>query len=100
LSVNNDLYGYVWRDEQGRLFGNLNPTVDLFPATGLSTGRQLKTHLQRMSGRAVDVVLMLVGFEPDFSGAVDHQIPPVSDMCTILEPRTRPEPRSNTMAEF
>jgi hypothetical protein len=29
--------------------------------------------LQRMSGRAVDVVLMRVGFEPDFSGAVDHQ---------------------------
>jgi hypothetical protein len=73
LSVNNDLYGYVWRDEQGRLFGNLDPTVDLFPTTGLPTGRQLKTHLQRMSGRAVDVVLMLVGFEPDFSGAVDHQ---------------------------
>ncbi len=71
ISVNSDVYGYRYRDEDGLMFGALGPD-DILPANGTPTTRSLRRHLETVRGRAVDVVIFLVGHEPDFSGAVSR----------------------------
>jgi hypothetical protein len=72
LSVNEDLYGYIHRDERSRLFGGLRGTSALPGADPPDppTTRSLRRHLETISGQALDLTLFLVGHEPDFSGVV------------------------------
>jgi hypothetical protein len=67
LSVNNDVYGYIFRDTDGSIFGTLQ-TTDTLPGTGTSTARSLRRHLETICGRATDLVPIFVGHETDFSG--------------------------------
>ncbi|KAF0957390.1 hypothetical protein [Rhodococcus sp. T7] len=71
LSVNTDVYGYIFRDTDGSLFGTLDAD-DTLPGTGQPTTRSLKRHLQTISGDATDLVVFLVGHENDFSGVVSR----------------------------
>ena len=72
LSVNSDVYGYIFREADGSLFGTLGG-LDTFPATGQPLTRSLRRHLETISGDATDLVLILVGHENDFdSGATDR----------------------------
>ena len=71
LSVNSDVYGYVFRDTDGSVFGTLTGT-DTLPGTGQPTTRSLRRHLRTISGEATDLVLILVGHENDFSGSVSR----------------------------
>lgn len=71
LSVNSDVYGYVFRDTDGSVFGSLTGS-DILPGSGQPLTRSLKRHLQTVSGRATDLVIILVGHENDFSGAFDR----------------------------
>jgi hypothetical protein len=70
FSVNSNLYGYIHRDTNGSLFGTLNG--DTLPGSGQPTTRSLKAHLKAISDKSVDLALILVGHEPDFSGAVSR----------------------------
>jgi hypothetical protein len=72
LSVNEDLYGYVHRDDKSRLFGGLRDSAALPGADSADppTTRSLRRHLETVSGQALDLTLFLVGHEPDFSGVV------------------------------
>jgi hypothetical protein len=69
--VNTDLYGYIYRDTDGSVFGTLDAT-DTLPGSGAPTTRSLRRHLETVTGRAVDLVMFLVGHETDFSGAVSR----------------------------
>lgn len=69
ISVNSHVYGYVFRDADGSVFGTLAGS-DTLPGSGGATTRSLKRHLQTISGQATDLVVILVGHENDFSGAV------------------------------
>jgi hypothetical protein len=69
LSVNSDVYGYIFRDTDGSVFGALGGG-DTFPGSGQPTTRSLRRHLETISGDATDLVLILVGHENDFSGSV------------------------------
>lgn len=69
FSVTSDLYGYVYRDTDGSVFGTLSGN-DTLPATGQPRTRSLRQHLERISGRSTDIVVILVGHEDDFSGSV------------------------------
>jgi hypothetical protein len=69
VSVTSDLYGYVFRDTDGSVFGTLG-TGDTLPGSGLATARSLRRHLETISGDATDLVVILVGHENDFSGSV------------------------------
>lgn len=71
LSVNSDVYGYRFRDGDGSVFGTL-AGGDTLPASGEPTTRSLKRHLETVSGMSVDLVIILVGHEDDFSGAVSR----------------------------
>ena len=71
LSVNSDVYGYIFREADGSVFGTLG-TNDTLPGTGQATTRSLRRHLETISGEATDLVLILVGHENDFSGATDR----------------------------
>lgn len=71
FSVNSDVYGYIFRDTDGSIFGTLAAT-DTLPGTGSARGRSLREHLRRISGESTDLVLILVGHENDFSGAVSR----------------------------
>lgn len=71
ISVNSDLYGYIFRDTDGSVFGTLSGS-DTFPGTGGATTRSLKRHLETISGRATDLVIILVGHENDFTGEVSR----------------------------
>lgn len=71
ISVNSDVYGYPFRDTDGSLFGTLQ-AGDTLPASGQPTTRSLKRHLETISGRATNLVVILVGHENDFSGAVSR----------------------------
>jgi hypothetical protein len=70
FSVNTDLYGYVHRDADGSVFGSLSGAI--LPGSGQPTTRSLKRHLETISGDAIDLVVILVGHENDFSGAVSR----------------------------
>jgi hypothetical protein len=62
LSVNEDLYGYIHRDDESRLFGARTST-DRLPgaAAGESpTTRSLRRHLETISDRAVSLTIILV----------------------------------------
>jgi hypothetical protein len=67
ISVNNDVFGYIFRDTDGSLFGSLQ-AVDTLPGTNSATGRSLRRLLQTINGRAFDLVPIFVGHENDFSG--------------------------------
>lgn len=72
LSLDADVYGYIHRDASFRLFGGLEPS-DVLPWSGTReapTTRSLRRHLETVSGPSVDLVMFLVGHEPDFSGVV------------------------------
>jgi hypothetical protein len=74
LSINADMYGYIHRDPSSRLFGDLESS-DVLPGDGTplaQTRRSLRRHLETISGKSVDFVLVLVGHEPDFSGVVSR----------------------------
>ncbi|HEX2296759.1 MAG TPA: hypothetical protein VHN37_15810 [Actinomycetota bacterium] len=71
ISVNTDVYGYRYRDTDGSLFGTLQGD-DTLPFSGQPTARSLKRHLETISGWATNLVVILVGHEPDFSGAVSR----------------------------
>jgi hypothetical protein len=61
LSVNDDVFGYVFRN--GGVFGPL--AGDTLPSTNLPTGRALGQHLKAISGKSIDLVIILVGYETD-----------------------------------
>jgi hypothetical protein len=72
VSIDADVYGYIHRDLESRLFGALD-VGDVLPGSGTAdapTRRSLRRHLETVSGRSVDFVVFLVGHEPDFSGVV------------------------------
>jgi hypothetical protein len=71
ISVNSHVYGYIFRDADGSVFGTLGGN-DTFPGSGGARTRSLKRHLQTISGQATDLVVILVGHENDFSGAVSR----------------------------
>ncbi|HEY8339342.1 MAG TPA: hypothetical protein VIK95_05705 [Egibacteraceae bacterium] len=71
LSVDSDLYGYVFRDTDGSVFGTLSSS-DTLPGSGEPTTRSLRRHLETISGPAVDLVVILVAHEDDFSGRVSR----------------------------
>lgn len=68
LSVNSDVYGYIFRDTDGSVFGTLVGS-DILPGTNTPTERSLTRHLQTISGRATDLVPIFVGHVNDFSGS-------------------------------
>ena len=63
LSVNDDVFGYVFRN--GGVFGPL--AGDTLPGTNLPTGRALGKHLKAINGKSVDLVIILVGYETDLT---------------------------------
>jgi len=69
ISVNRDIYGYIFRDGTNRLFGGLGGN-DTFPATGQPTARSLRAQLELAKGLSINVCVFLVNHENDFSGAV------------------------------
>lgn len=71
FSVNSHLYGYACRDDSGRLFGRLGAN-DKLPASGTPLTRSLKRHLETVSGKATDLVIILVAHESNFSGLVSR----------------------------
>src|SRR5262245_53991328 len=70
FSVNSHLYGYVYRANDGSVFGTL--AGDTLPASGQPTTRSLKQHLKTITDRSVDLAVILVGHEDDFSGFVSR----------------------------
>jgi hypothetical protein len=58
FSLNSDVYGYIFRDQNGTLFGG-TPQV-----------RSLRRQLELVKGKAIDICIFLVGHENDFSGVV------------------------------
>jgi hypothetical protein len=74
LSINSDVYGYIYRGDDGTMCGPLK-SHDVLPGSGTAaqpTTRSLRRHLETLSAASVDLVMILVGHEPDFSGAVDR----------------------------
>ena len=69
LSVNRDIYGYIFRDESNRLFGQLAGS-DTLPASNHPTRRSLRAHLEMIQGLSINLSIFLVDHENDFSGAV------------------------------
>ncbi len=69
FSLNTHVYGYHFRDDDGSVFGTLSGS-DTLPGSGAPTTRSLKRHLQAISGKATDLVIILVSHENDFSGVV------------------------------
>jgi hypothetical protein len=67
VSINRDVYGYIFTDTDGSLFGTLQAT-DILPGSGGATTRSLRRHLQTISGPATDLVPIFVGHVNDFSG--------------------------------
>jgi hypothetical protein len=67
LSINRDVFGYIFSDANGSLFGGLQPG-DTLPASGTPRRRSLRQHLRTISGQAFDLVPIFVGHENDFSG--------------------------------
>jgi hypothetical protein len=72
FSVTTHVYGYIFREADGSVFGTLN-TKDTLPGSGQPRTRSLKRHLETISGEATDLVIILVGHENDFvSGRVSQ----------------------------
>ncbi len=69
FSVNRDVFGYIFRDGSGRLFGALGGN-DTLPDTGQPTTRSLRRQLEGMQGNSINLSIFLVGHEDDFSGVV------------------------------
>jgi hypothetical protein len=70
FSVNTHLYGYIYRDTNGSLFGTLSG--DTLPGERKPTTRSLKRHLTTISDKSVNLDIILVGHEDNFSGAVSR----------------------------
>jgi hypothetical protein len=75
IVVDRDLYGYIFRDNSGRLFGQLstasNPPEtlpDTLPLTGQPTARSLRQHLERIKGKSINLSIVMVGYD-DVSGS-------------------------------
>ena len=51
FSVTRDVYGYIFRETDGSVFGTLT-TSDTLPGTGQRTTRSLTRHLRAISGPA------------------------------------------------
>ena len=64
MSINRDVYGYIFRGTDGSLFGTLQPG-DILPGSGTATRRSLRRHLQTISGQATDLVPIFVGHVND-----------------------------------
>ncbi len=60
FSVNTDVYGYMFRDTDGSMFGTLQ-TADILPGTNTATERSLKRHLETIPGRSTVGGQILVG---------------------------------------
>ncbi len=71
ISVNTHLYGYIFRDTDGSVFGTLGGG-DTLPGSGQPTSRSFRRHLETISGKSTNLVVFLVGHENDFSGAVSR----------------------------
>lgn len=71
LSVNSHVYGYVFRDTDGSVFGSLAGS-DTLPGSGAATTRSLLEHVRTISGDGFDLAPVLVDHETDFSGAVSR----------------------------
>lgn len=69
FSVTSDLYGYIYRDADGSVFGTL-ASSDLLPGSNRPVTRSLLRHLQTIDGTAFDMVLILVDHEDDYTGSV------------------------------
>lgn len=69
ISVNSDVFGYIFRDATGSIFGPLGGT-DILPGTNTPRNRSLRSHLELIEGQSVNLSIILVGHENDFSGAV------------------------------
>jgi hypothetical protein len=67
LSINTHVYGYVFRDTNGSLFGTLQ-AGDTLPGSNTATTRSLRRHLETISGQAIDLLPIFVGHRNDFSG--------------------------------
>ena len=67
FSVNRQVYGYIFTDTDGSMFGTLQSS-DILPGTNTATERSLTRHLQTISARASDIVAIFVGHRNDFSG--------------------------------
>jgi hypothetical protein len=70
ISVNRDVYGYRFRDGNGRLFGQLDTASDppetlpdTFPATGEPTTRLLGQQLRAIRWKAINLSIYMVGFD-------------------------------------
>lgn len=71
LLVNRDLYGYIFTDNSGRIFGAL-AAGDALPASGQPTRRSLRRQLQLTKGVAVNLCMFLVNHRNDFSGVISR----------------------------
>jgi hypothetical protein len=79
ISVDRDVYGYISRDSDDRLFGQLLTTSDIppseaperlpdtLPGTGQPTDRSLRQHLQSIKEKSINLSIFMVGYD-DFSG--------------------------------
>ena len=70
FSVNSHLYGYVFRANDGSVFGTL--AGDTLPGSSQPATRSLKQHLKTITDKSVDLAVILVGHEDDFSGFVSR----------------------------
>lgn len=68
FSVTRDVYGYIFRDNTGRVFGNIGS--DTLPASGQPTTRSLRQLIDQIEGNSVNLTMFLVAHENDFSGLV------------------------------
>ncbi|MGE5763295.1 MAG: hypothetical protein ACM3ZF_05290 [Mycobacterium leprae] len=69
FSVTSDVFGYIFRDADGSVFGAL-AAADTLPGSGQATTRSLTRHLQTIRGPAFEMVPIFVGFRSDFTGTV------------------------------
>ena len=71
ISVNRDIFGYIYRDSNNRLFGSLGGN-DTFPATGEPLARSLRQQLDRSEGSAMNLCVFMVGYEPNLTSTVSN----------------------------
>ena len=70
FSVTSDVYGYIFRDTSGRVFGNIG--TDTLPASGQPTTRSLRQLIDQIEGNSINITIFLVAHENDFSGLVSR----------------------------
>ena len=70
FSITSDVYGYIFRDNSGRVFGNIG--TDTLPASGQPTTRSLRQLIDQIEGNSINITIFLVAHENDFSGLVSR----------------------------